>query len=194
MLTKLFWVLLVISLTVSFVYRAQIKNVFANNFLNRNKDNVLNNHGDDGVVKDYQINNLSLATGTVITLKDKEYIYTFIKRLESHNNQSSISDKLDLDKEKLKFVVLSVNYDSYGDIYLHLNNGEIRLNIFNDLDTVWNDYLSAIGDSKLSYKLKNERNSLTYLDLRFPNKLFYKFNTYDKRILGTSTISSSTTQ
>lgn len=208
MLTKLFWVLLVSSLIISFIFRDYIQDLYINKFVNQGKKGIFTKTSIESDkenitnIKDYVIDNLTLATNTNITLKDKEYIYTFIKRLESN----SIKDlSIEKNKEKSRVKVLSVYYDNYGDAYLHLDKGEIRLNIFNDLDTVWNDYLSAIGDSKLSYKLKNERDNLDYLDLRFPNKLFYKFKTtssstnininkYDQRILGTSTISSSTGQ
>lgn len=211
MLIKLFWALLVISLALSFIYKDQLKSFYINKFLDGNKKSAINNLKNDEISKGYDIVNLTSATGTSITLKDKEYIYNFIKRLESYYIQGGEIEKNEGAKyEKLK--VMSVFYDNYGDVYLHLDNGEIRLNIFNDLDTVWNDYLSAIGDAKLSYKLKNERDNLDYLDLRFPNKLFYRFkntststnikidntsikiNQYDQRILGTSTISSSTAQ
>ncbi len=190
MLTKLFWVLLVISLALSFVYKDQLKSFYINRFLNEDKKSTINNLENNGTTKDYNVSNLTLASGTSITLKDRIYIYTFIKRLESYNMQDSNIEN----KEKLKLKIQSVYFDIYKDAYLHMEKGEIRINIYNDLDTVWNDYLSAIGDNKLSYKLKNERDNLDYLDLRFPNKLFYKFKTYDQRILGTSTISSSTAQ
>ena len=191
MLTKLFWALLVISLTLSFIYRDKLQSIYKNNFVNKYiKSPIDTNAGDSSNIKDYDIVNLTSATSTNITLKDRIYIYTFIKRLESYNMQDSNIEN----KEKLKLKIQSVYFDIYKDAYLHMEKGEIRINIYNDLDTVWNDYLSAIGDNKLSYKLKNERDNLDYLDLRFPNKLFYKFKTYDQRILGTSTISSSTAQ
>ncbi len=185
MLTKLFWVLLVFSLFLSFIYRDKIQTLYIDKFVNNTKkDDLISNLQQSNeaknliLIKDYNIPNLTLATSTSISSKDKEYIYTFIKRLDGNT------------KEK----VISVYYDNYKDVYLRIEKGEIRINTLNDIDIVWNDYLSAIGDSKLSYKLKNERDNLDYLDLRFPNKLFYKFKTYDQRILGTSTISSSTGQ
>ncbi len=197
MLTKLFWVLLVSSMVLSFIYRQQLQVLYINRFANQENKNKVNNNTEENniIIKDYEINNLTLASNTTIILKDREYIYNFIKRLEISSIQ----------KEKLDSKVLSVYYDNYGDVYLYLERGEIRLNVSNDLDIVWNDYLSALGDNKLSSKLKNERDNLDYLDLRFPNKLFYKFksissstniknNQNDQRILGTSTISSSTAQ
>lgn len=200
MLTKLFWALLVISFVFSFLYRVKLQAIYTDKVKNRDGKSEIEN---TKIIKDYDISNLTLASGTSITLKDREYIYNFIKRLESHNGGGG--EKV---KEQTYKKVQSVYFDMYKDAYLHMEKGEIRINIDNDLDTVWNDYLSALGDNKLSYKLKNERNSLVYLDLRFPNKLFYKFNTVnnntkssstkininqnDQRVLATSTISSST--
>ncbi len=195
MLTKLFWALLAISLTLSFIYRDKLQSIYKNNFVNKYiKSPTDANAGDSSDIKDYDIVNLTLATSSSITLKDKEYIYTFIKRLESNDMQNIDTVKKGENEMGKKLKVMSVYFDIYKDAYLHMEKGEIRINIYNDLDTVWNDYLSAIGDNKLSYILKNERDNLDYLDLRFPNKLFYKFKTYDQRILGTSTISSSTAQ
>ena len=175
MLKRLFWVVLFISLIFVFIFKDNIqKSKYS--YLYNDLFILKNNNIATSLVKD--IKNLTLASGTLMDDYQKQWLNDFVQRLEKTNNTK----------------VLSIYYDNYNDAYLKLKNGEIKVNTNNNLDLTWNDYISAIEDKDLKEKLKNEINNLEYLDLRFINKLFYKFKTYDKEnskgILGTSTIAS----
>lgn len=178
MLRKIFSALLVISVIVGYYYKDNIYS-YIKGYVSASNSTT----SDD---REIIIDNMTVASSTAIDNKAKQWIYTFDKRL----NDKDSNDK-----------VISIYYDQYHDVYFHYLVGELRANTNNDVDTSWNDYLSTLLDKGLKQKLADNRANLEYLDLRFPNKLFYKFknidsninnNQNDQRILGTSTISSST--
>lgn len=81
--------------------------------------------------------------------------------------------------------------DEYGDIYLK-NNESGSYIIFkskDDLEKLWITLLSAIETAPLKDSLNSELNKLSYIDVRFGNKVFYKFtNATHQDIIATSTI------
>ena len=159
MLRKLFWALLAISLILYFLFRDKINNTINYRF---HPEKII-----DLTLGNIEIKNLTLATSTVITMTEREWLYTFIKRLERVNiNKNNTVGNIK---------VYSVFYDKYHDAYLKLENGEMRVNTNNSLETTWNDYVSAIEDKDLKNKMMTDIDNLEYLDLRFINKLFYKF-------------------
>ena len=156
MLRKLFWALLGFSL-LAFVYFKYV--------LHRDiSKDIFNLNRDTETVQNINIDNLSLGTSTNITLADKIWIQTFSKRLEKYNKKQ----------------IVSIVFDKYSDIYFKYDIGEIRANTKNNIDTSWNDMLSAMQDKDLKSKMDNKDDVLLYLDIRFPNKLFYKFKSNEK--------------
>ncbi len=164
---KIFWALLGSSF-LAFVY---FKYVLHKDLFNLNRDIK--------TVQNINIDNLSLATSTSITTADKIWIQTFSKRLDKYNHKN----------------IVSIIFDKYNDVYFKYDIGEIRANTKNNIDISWNDMLSAMQDKELKSKMDNKDYSLLYLDIRFPNKLFYKFKEYEKSngegVLASSTNASS---
>ncbi len=198
MLRKLFWVLLAFSFILYFFFRKQI-----NNSINYrlHPENI-----SAFPLVNIDIKDLTLASSTSITIAERAWLDTFIKRLEKTNLNKNNTVK--------NIKVSSVFYDKYHDAYLKLESGEIRVNTNSNLETVWNDYVSAVEDKDLKNKISTDMDNLEYLDLRFVNKLFYRFKDTLKKstttveminnniknvknskgILGTSTIASSSRQ
>lgn len=89
------------------------------------------------------------------------------------------------------FKVDVVSIDEYGDIYLRNNESRSYI-IFkskDDLEKLWITLLSAIETAPLKDSLSSELNDLDYIDVRFGNKVFYKFtNATHQDIIATSTI------
>lgn len=77
-----------------------------------------------------------------------------------------------LDKKGL--TVNQINIGEFGDVYFRLSHGEIRANMTNDIDDVWNSFISAIAIEPLKAEFSNLSSNFEYLDLRFGNKVFYK--------------------
>ncbi len=77
---------------------------------------------------------------------------------------------------------------SNGDMKLFLNNtkdnsGYIYVNINDKADYVWITFVSVIDVEPLKTKIKNDLENLDYIDLRFSNKVFYKFKNANLNIV-----------
>ena len=86
----------------------------------------------------------------------------------------------------------SSNIEENGDMKIYLlntkdNSGYIYVNTHDDPSYVWITFVSAIADDTLkSYLIKDLKN-FEYIDLRFGNKVFYKFYDSSVNISSTST-------
>lgn len=75
-----------------------------------------------------------------------------------------------------------------GDMKIFLNNtkdnsGYIYVNTNDKAEYVWITFVSAIDAEPLKTKLKDNLEDLDYIDLRFSNKVFYKFKDTNVDIL-----------
>jgi hypothetical protein len=143
---------------------------------------------DDGTVyqeisRHEDLPELSLATSTQISGAQ-------IRQLE----------KLITDISAVLFPIRSVSADEYGDIrfFNETKSSSVVANLDLDMTKVWSNVLSAIDTEPLKSKLANQNQNLFYLDVRFGNKVFYKFtNGQETAIIpphGTSTESTTTVQ
>ena len=80
-----------------------------------------------------------------------------------------------LDKKGL--TVNQINIGEFADATLRLHTGEIRVNMNDNVDDVWNSYISAIAIEPLKSIMSGPISDFEYLDLRFGNKVFYKLRT-----------------
>lgn len=76
------------------------------------------------------------------------------------------------------FPVHSIIVESSGDISLTNASGTSQVLFLEDADSkkVWSTLVSAIDTEPLKSKLEKDRNNLLYLDVRYGNKVFYRFN------------------
>jgi len=85
-----------------------------------------------------------------------------------------------LNSQNLKYASSS-QVDEFGDIKIFLQGteneaGYIILNTKNNNpDEIWINFISGIANPDLKEKLKDNLKNLIYIDLRFNNKIFYKF-------------------
>lgn len=90
-----------------------------------------------------------------------------------------ISLKIILENLDLKPVMLYV--EDGGNVTIHLSSGaaqdhpEVRLKLDSDLDRIKENLEAALTTEPLQTEFKKKYDSLLYLDLRFGNKVYYKF-------------------
>jgi hypothetical protein len=80
------------------------------------------------------------------------------------------------------FEVRNIRIDPYGDIMLSdaSDKSSVKLTSSADMDKQWSNVVSAIDTEPLKTLLSTKKNSLEYLDVRFGNKVFYKFTKGDQ--------------
>jgi cell division septal protein FtsQ len=86
-----------------------------------------------------------------------------------------------LDRTELLPVALIEKEDDELEIYLssnnlNINSPKIILNYKGDLEKLFQNLKSAIETDPLKTKIKENYTKLKYLDLRFSNKVYYKFD------------------
>ncbi len=106
---------------------------------------------------------------TDIFEKDKinkeEYIRIFRTRLPSKNLNFASSSEPSLNGDMKIF--LQDTREEMGYLYVNINN---------DPEYVWITFVSAVDAEPLKTDLKKKLKYLDYLDLRFSNKVFYRFH------------------
>ncbi len=76
------------------------------------------------------------------------------------------------------FEVKSISIDEFKDIHLigdNFGRSEVIFSATSDTKKVWSNLVSAIDTDPLKSNLENNKDSLEYLDVRFGNKVFFKF-------------------
>lgn len=79
--------------------------------------------------------------------------------------------------EEVLWEVPTIDINDHGDVYISGTgvSGHIILPPTASYDTLWSTLLSAIDTDPLKSKLATTPQSFDYIDLRFGNKVFYKF-------------------
>lgn len=133
----------------------------------------------DGVIftTKRSLETLPLFESASSTVLFKENGFTFTK-FSSFDEKYLESLVLFLEKiSSTVFRVTKIVIDQVGDIHLYgQNNSEILLTKDTDLDKGWTTLLSAIDTDPLKSSLLKEKEKLVYIDLRYGNKVFYKFD------------------
>jgi hypothetical protein len=85
--------------------------------------------------------------------------------------------------------VSSITIDENSDVIYYLENSPnksyITTSLKDDTETLWSTFVSAITTEPLATSIEQSKDSLLYVDLRFGNKVFYKFGKYES--IATST-------
>lgn len=107
---------------------------------------------------------LSFSTSSNITKEDLINLDVFYKKVN-----------------EVLFSISSISIDDHRDAFLRDKTGSkvIKLNLDTKTEKVWSNLISAIDTDPLKKKIKNEIDNLLYIDLRFGNKVFYKFGSND---------------
>lgn len=98
-------------------------------------------------------------------INKEEYIRIFRTRLPSKNLNFASSSEPSLNGDIKIF--LQGTREEMGYLYVNINN---------DPEYVWITFVSAVDAEPLKTDLKKKLKYLDYLDLRFSNKVFYRFH------------------
>lgn len=88
------------------------------------------------------------------------------------------------------FNVTNINVLPFGDVIIsdELMTSSVKLSFLLNFDKEWSNVISAIDTEPLKGLLETNKDKLEYLDVRFDNKVFYKFtNTVIPNIINAST-------
>ena len=118
---------------------------------------------------------LAIASSTQKTITTSGIIFS---QLEGVNSELLL--KLREFENKISSVIFPVSVvtiDIFGDVAFIDKRGVSKVLITKDMDTKkgWATLLSAIDTDPLKTKLADTNQTLEYLDVRFGNKVFYKF-------------------
>lgn len=87
------------------------------------------------------------------------------------------------------FNVTNVSVLPYGDVIISDESmkSSVKLSFISNLDKEWSNVISAIDTEPLKKLLETKKDNLEYIDVRFDNKVFYKFtNTVIPTIINAS--------
>ncbi len=110
----------------------------------------------------------------------------------SEDNIKTITDFMKRITTRL-FDVSFVEITKDNDIYFFDSNHSTTLKYHKGDDTniLWNTFISALDTPPLSDLLQNKKSTLEYVDLRFGNKVFYKFKEETKNQVIPNTATST---
>jgi hypothetical protein len=115
---------------------------------------------------------------TLPSKKELTNISTFAKKVSTALNQ-----------------VERIGIDENGDVTYGFSNSNayIITALKDDTDMVWSTLISAITTDPLASTLSTSKKTLLYIDLRYGNKVFYKFGKYGSIATSTrDTLATST--
>lgn len=116
------------------------------------------------LVKILDFNKKALQSTETKVLEEKNILDLFILRLISQNLEYASSSEKSISGDQ-KIYLKNTKNDS----------GYIFINNFDNPEKVWITFASAISSDPLKTKLERDLKNLDYIDLRFDNKVFYKF-------------------
>ena len=146
-----------------------------------------------------ELTSLVFATSTTKNLKRDGLVFFQLEGFDDLflKNISELSKKV----SSVIFPVSRIIVSESGDITLADMNDfhKVQLLVNSDTKKVWSNLVSAIDTNPLKDKLATDREKLLYLDVRYGNKVFYKFgnhafqNSTTTGIMGSYDSASSTT-
>ncbi len=136
---------------------------------------------EDGVLfntnKDLRVYPLLVIASS--TKKDITFGELSFKQLEGVDKNFLVGlSEFEKNISSIIFPVDHITLDEEGDIALYDTRGisKVMITRTNDPKKAWSTLVSAIDTDPLKTKLATERDLLLYLDIRFGNKVFYKFS------------------
>jgi hypothetical protein len=114
------------------------------------------------------------SASTTVTFKENGFTFHKLSTFDEKyiEDLSSFLEKV----STTLFPVTKISIDDVGDVTLHgEHNSKVLLTKNIDLTKGWSTLVSAIDTNPLKSSLQKEKEKLLYIDLRFGNKVFYKF-------------------
>ncbi len=123
---------------------------------------------------------ITIASSTVVVVKKGGIIFSQLQSGDIDANKNFLKD-LSLIVAKVSsiiFPVAAVTIESTGDVLCFNASGTSKVIFLKDTDKkkVWSTLVSAIDTDPLKTKLEKNKEGLEYLDVRYGNKVFYRFN------------------
>lgn len=123
---------------------------------------------------------LTIASSTLKTIKNNGLIFSQVTTDDAMIDSIFIENLLALSTKisSLVFPVARIFISKEGDVSLYDERGLSKVMFLRDADTkkVWSTLVSALDTDPLKTKLSTDKEGLLYLDVRYGNKVFYKFN------------------
>lgn len=135
---------------------------------------------------------LDIASSTKGTQEDDSLIFSFLEYKELPLS-SSFLHTLQTFSSKVSdilFPVTRVQVTSSGDVYFFAESGNTSVIVKEGMNEkiTWSTLVSAIDTEPLKSKLLKDKENLEYLDVRYGNKVFYRFSDMEFQNNGTSDI------
>lgn len=123
---------------------------------------------------------IAIASSTKETFKRSGILFTHAIQNEAPIDAIFLSSLAEFtDKvSSIVFPVRSILVEPSGDITLYNASGTSKVMFLKGVSQkkVWSTLVSAIDTDPLKSKLKTEKEKLEYLDVRYGNKVFYRFS------------------
>lgn len=114
------------------------------------------------------------SASTTTSFKENGFVFSKLSSFDEKyiEDLSSFLEKI----STTLFPVTRISIDEVGDVTLEEEHGS-KILLTKDVDLVkgWSTLVSAIDTEPLKSSLQKEKEKLLYIDLRFGNKVFYKF-------------------
>lgn len=131
-------------------------------------------------------NGLAVDTDGVVYLEPKDTsalpllsVKVTLPNKDKLRSISQFSEKIATTLSK----VTTINIDENSDVIYSIANIQgksfITTSLNDDTEALWSTLVSAITTNPLAQTLETSKESLLYIDLRFGNKVFYKFGKYE---------------
>lgn len=176
-------IILIISIVFIFSYKKinninfNVNNIFQNIKKSFSKEKSVNNS-----LNNLENNTKEESAESVEDLDDThDFVELFRNRLPSKNLDFSSSSEISQSGD-MKIFLKNTNNES----------GYIYINTKDDPQYVWITFVSALDSDPLKSEIKEKLAKLEYIDLRFKNKVFYKFGNYIIKNISSSTQSTTT--
>lgn len=131
----------------------------------------------------YKINTyprLVIASSTTKTFERGGISFTQLVASDTDGNLSFLKDLSSLTSKisSVVFPVNSIRIETAGDVVCENASGTSKVTFLKDTNhkKVWSTLVSAIDTEPLKTKLEKNKEGLEYLDVRYGNKVFYRFN------------------
>lgn len=135
---------------------------------------------------------LTLASSSKETIKIEGLPFTQLTLAGDDINASFLQNLLSMSSKvsSVIFPVASILVEGTGDVTLTNASGtsKVMFLVSSDTKKVWSTLVSAIDTEPLKGKLATNRDRLLYLDVRYGNKVFYRFNDMTFQNNGTTAI------
>jgi hypothetical protein len=128
--------------------------------------------------------NLAIDTSGVVYMEPKDISILPVLMFDGISPGKELLSKMHWFVEQTRVAlgeVTSVEHKDTGDVYFYLQTKNtdtpyIVLKDTFDMERAWSIMLSAFDTNPLKKNLETKRDLLEYIDLRFGNKVFYKFD------------------